>query len=70
MGVEKHCSELNFGRKNGIFDVTGPGPCQIKMTSFDFVLLREEQWLICNKAKKKKTVAAEQTPKHRGIHHR
>ena len=47
--------------KNGIFVVTGPGPCQIKMPSFDFLLLREEQWL-CNKAKKKKTVAAEQTP--------
>ena len=27
------------------FFVTGPGPCQIKMTSVDFVLSREEQWL-------------------------
>lgn len=44
-GAEKLCSGLNFGRKNGIFFVTGPGPCQIKMTSVDFVLSRQEQWL-------------------------
>ena len=38
VGAEKICSRLEFRRKSGIFDATGPGPCQIEVTSLDFVL--------------------------------
>ena len=36
---------IEFRQKKWHFFVTGPGPCQIKMTSVDFILSREEQWL-------------------------
>ena len=37
-GAEKFAADLNFGEKNGIFVATGPGPCQIEVTSLHFVL--------------------------------
>ena len=36
--AEKFVEDLNFGEKNGILVVTGPGPCQIEVTSLHFVL--------------------------------
>ena len=40
-GAEKFAVDLNFGEKNGILVATGPGPRQIEVTSFHFVLCKE-----------------------------
>ena len=37
-GAEKGAADLNFGEKNGSLVATGPGPCQIEVTSLHFVL--------------------------------
>ena len=37
-GAEKFAADLNFGKKNRILVVTGPGPRQIKGTSLHFAL--------------------------------
>ena len=37
-GAEKVAADVNFGEKNGILFTTGPGPCQIEVTSLLFLL--------------------------------
>ena len=36
-GAEKIAADLNFGKKNGIFLATGPGPRHMEVTSLHFV---------------------------------